>query len=147
MIERPVVTFPPGAAEEASGHKGHGGVLGADFLTRYRVIFDDPGHRMILHSSGAGSTPPPADASGMFLEAEGAKFDIIRVVGVGAESAAADAGIPVGDRILALDGVDAAELGLDGVRAVLCTPGRHVVLDLDRHGERTSRSLRLRSTP
>jgi hypothetical protein len=120
-------------------------LLGADFLRRYRVIFDYPHHQLILEPR----TPPiPAaeyDMSGMFLLAEGADRSRYVVGDLVKGGPADEAGIEVGDELISLDGQPTAAITLGSVRQRLkAGDGRVVRVEVGRKGTRTVHVVTLR---
>lgn len=120
-------------------------LLGADFLRRYRVIFDYAHHQLILEPR----TPPVPvteyDMSGMFLLAEGADRSRY-VVGELVKGGPADeAGIEVGDELIALDGQPTAAITLGSVRQRLkAGAGKMVRVEVGRGGRRITSEMVLR---
>ncbi|HET9003468.1 MAG TPA: aspartyl protease family protein, partial [Gemmatimonadaceae bacterium] len=120
-------------------------LLGADFLRRYRVIFDYAHHQLILEPR----TPPVPvaeyDMSGMFLLAEGADRSRYVVGDLVKGGPADEAGIEVGDELISLDGQPTAAITLGSVRHRLkAGEGRVVRVEVGREGARTMRLVRLR---
>jgi len=74
------------------------------------------------------------------LAARGAKFDSLQVLSVAPDSPAAEAGLAVGDRILAWSGTD-EPLSLLALRRRLASPGERLELAIERAGAR--RTVRL----
>jgi Aspartyl protease len=58
---------------------GLAGIIGGDFLRRFRLTLDYPHHRMVLEETPETRAPFNYDRSGMFLLAEGDDFRTIRV--------------------------------------------------------------------
>ena len=117
------------------------GLLGADFLARFRVTFDYARRRMYLEPRIPVPARTELDMSGLYLVSDRAAHRIV-VQEVRPGSPAESAGVRVGDAIVALDGRATAGLSLAGVRRVLrSTDGRVVRLRLDREG--TSREVAL----
>lgn len=121
-------------------------LLGAGFMSRYRVTFDYAKSRLVLlPRSGSDDGPEPFDASGMFLVAQGEKLDTLRVWQIAGGTPASEAGLEKGDRILTVDGTPAAELGLQRVRAILTgRSGTRVVFVVRRDGATRQVTLTLR---
>ncbi len=136
-----VASFAPPDAGGAHGRTDRSGILGADWLSQFRVFFDYSREQLILEPAGEISGTSEWDASGLFLESEAPEYRNVRVLSVAADSPANAAGVRMGDSILAVDDRPVAELGLDGVRHELRQAGRSVVLELVRDGE--TRTVRL----
>lgn len=110
------------------------GILGGDFMRRFRVWIDYPHHRAILEPTHELNTPFAYDRSGMFLLSEGENYRTIRVRRVAPGSPAADAGVQDGDRIVSIDGRMAKRLGLEQTRVLLREDNRRYRLVLERDG-------------
>ncbi|HET7224627.1 MAG TPA: aspartyl protease family protein [Candidatus Eisenbacteria bacterium] len=119
------------------------GIIGGELLRRCRVTFDYP-HRRLMLERHRGPGAFEYDMSGLFLTAEGDRFDTVMVYGVTSGTPAAEAGVRPGDAILAIDGARAPDLTLERARAMLRTPGAHR-LELERGNER--REIRIEARP
>jgi hypothetical protein len=140
-MDGPVVGLSVGGTLRSAWHDG---LLGAEFLARYRVGFDYAHQRLLL--APQGNPAPQFDRSGMFLVAAGPDLSEVVVRQVLKDGPADVAGLVPGDRILALDGTPAAALRLDGVRARLKEEARATVAISYRRGEETGRAqVRLRA--
>ena len=118
------------------------GLLGAEFLQRYRVTFDYPGKRLILRLRSPAPPNLDFDMSGMFVVAQGDDLREFAVADVAPGSAAASAGMSVGDRIATVDGREAPQMTLSAVRTLLRGPaGRRVVVEALRGGERRTATI------
>jgi hypothetical protein len=117
--------------------RGYDGLLGAEFLRRFRVTFDYPRKRLILRPRVPAPPNLDFDMSGMFIVAEGADLHDLVVADVAPGSAAAAAGVAVGDHIASIDGRDVRSITLGAVRSLLRGPeGGQVVVVLRRGGAR-----------
>jgi hypothetical protein len=114
---------------------GLAGIIGGDFLRRFRMTIDYPHKRLILEETPETYRPFDYDRSGTFLLGEGDDFRTIRVHDVFANSPAADAGVRAGDRIVSVDGRNARRLGLEKVRALFREDNTRYRLVLERNGE------------
>jgi hypothetical protein len=90
------------------------GLLGADFLSRFRVAFDYGHDRLLLTQRSA--IPAPFDRSGLFLVASGSDLSQIVVRSILANSPAARSGLMPGDEIVAVDGTPARAMSLSAIR-------------------------------
>lgn len=144
VVRNVPASLAPPETKGAYARSDRSGVLEADFLNRFRVIFDYARERIILEPRRGVDEPFPFDASGLFLIAEGAEFDRPRIMSVLAGSPAAEAGLQVGDEILSIDGSAAAAHSLDEVRALLETAGATRTLEVEREGQSLRVTLTLR---
>ena len=115
------------------------GLLGAEFLRRFRVTFDYPRKRLILRPRVPAPPNLDFDMSGMFIVAEGADLHDLVVADVAGGSTAALAGVAAGDHIVSIDGRDVRTMTLSAVRSLLRGPvGKQVVVEVQRGAERRS---------
>lgn len=120
---------------------GLAGIIGGDFLRRFRLTLDYPHHRMILEETPETRTPFNYDRSGMFLLAEGDDFRTIRVHRVIAGSPAEASGIREGDRLVSIDGRMARRLGLEESRRLLRENNTRYRLKLERGTTRVATQI------
>jgi hypothetical protein len=121
------------------------GLLGADFLRRYRVIFDYARQRVILEPRTPAMKPAEYDMSGMFLLASGPELRTFVVHDLVKGGPAEQAGLAVGDTIIAIDGGPARSLTLGAVRERLKSgEGRIVPVEVRRRGASMRLDVRLR---
>lgn len=97
------------------------GSIGTGILKRFDVIFDYPGHRMLLQQEPSRDVPDEADRSGLWLGRNGSGFEVFDVV---PNSPAARSGIKKGDIVTAIDGVPTKRLNLFATREELKAPGK-----------------------
>jgi hypothetical protein len=110
------------------------GLLGADFLARFRVTFDYAQRRMYLQPRVPARPRTELDMSGLYLMSDRAARRII-VEEVRLESPARAADVRPGDALVAVDGRPAAALSLAALRRLLRSEdGRAVRLVLARDG-------------
>jgi len=110
------------------------GLLGADFLVRYRVTFEYAQQRMYLEPRLPVAPRAELDMSGLYLTSDrSARRIVVQEVRPG--SPAQSAGVRPGDALVALDGRQTTELSLAAVRRQLRSDdGRVVRLVLGREG-------------
>jgi predicted aspartyl protease len=137
----PTSLAPPGTTG-AYGSAAKSGVLDASSLVDFRVLFDYSHKRVIFEPGAVPESSYRYDASGLFLIAEGERFDRPRVMSVEPSSPAAQAGIEVGDRITRIDGRPVATMTLDEVRELLMAAGTDRRVAFARMGARDSESER-----
>jgi hypothetical protein len=98
------------------------GLLGAEFLSHFRIGFDYARSRLFL--TPVDLRPSRFDGSGLFLAAEGSKLEQIVIREVVPGSPGQKAGLAAGDQILSLEGRPTAAMGLPAARSLLKTGGR-----------------------
>jgi predicted aspartyl protease len=141
-IENPVVDFSTDTAGALSSDR-FAGILGADMLRRFHVVFDYPGQRMILEKNAEFGAPFEFDMSGLRLVAEGKDFSRIKVFHVADKTPAQAAGLQAGDEIRTVDGRKASTFNWETLRAYFQRPGRTVKLEIVRDGKPIAATLTL----
>jgi C-terminal processing protease CtpA/Prc len=89
------------------------GVVGADVLKQFDLTFDHTHRRIIFEKNRNYGTPDTFDRAGLWLGLDGRSFVVIDVIKGGP---AAEAGIKVGDHVLAIDGKRVGQLDLLATR-------------------------------
>lgn len=120
------------------------GLIGAGILSRYRVIFDGPGRRMILEPGPNAEAPLEFDMSGLALMAREGPDGPLMVLRVLEGSPADEAGVRGGDEMVAFEGWRPTGRDRDRVRALLRQDGAERRLRLKRDGEEREVRIRLR---
>jgi Aspartyl protease/PDZ domain len=133
-IARPVIGVV--TSEKSDPAASVGGTLGADILTRFKVILDYPHRRMILEPGPELERPSEADMIGLLFVASGPEFKQLSVHSVTAGSPAERAGLRAGDRILTVDGTPVADVPLERLWRLSFEAGRSVKFGLERAGKR-----------
>lgn len=120
------------------------GVIGAEILRRFRVVFDYSRRQMILEPNRQVSTPDEYDMSGMLLTAEGNDFKTLKVRQLIEDSPATAAGVREGDLIAAVNGTATSKLSLEQIRRMFKMNGKSYLLSIKRGSERVQIRMRLR---
>ncbi len=141
-LENPVVTFSGDKAGALSSDQ-FAGILGADILRRFHVVFDYPGGRMFLEKNADFGAPFEFDMSGLRLTAEGKDLNVIKVFYVADKTPARAAGLQAGDEIRTIDGRKASTFNWETLRAYLQRDGQTVKLEVMRDGKTITISLTL----
>jgi membrane-associated protease RseP (regulator of RpoE activity) len=120
------------------------GNIGAGVLKRFYVTFDYMHQEMVLAPNRSASEPDVFDRAGMWINLD--KRGGFEVVDVYRGSAAAQAGLKKGDRIVAVDGRPATDIGLPELRLELRTlpVGTKKSMTVESAGKRTTHTLTLR---
>ena len=126
-IDRPLARFSE-ATRGSEAESKYEGLIGGEILRRFRIIFDYSHGTMIVEPNSNLLEPYDADMSGLTLPGGGTDFRIAVVDGVDAGSAAAEAGIQVGDVIEKIDGQNTASMTLEEVRRWLKQDGAKLVI-------------------
>jgi hypothetical protein len=115
------------------------GTLGGAILSRFTVVFDFPNEKIYLKRNGNFKDPFHYNVSGLTIRStgKGLKLDEFEIVEVREGSAGARAGLEIGDKITAINGVDSEGLSLGHIMARLSQkPGRKVRMEVYRNGKR-----------
>ncbi len=121
------------------------GILGGEILRRFTVVFDYAGGWLGLAKNDSYAEPYELDLAGLFLTADREQRDRFHVADAIRGGAAYDAGVRVGDRVLAVDGQPVAELGLERVRQSFRSGlGQQRVLLTERRRKLIERRMELR---
>lgn len=142
-LNQPVVGFSQAKAG-ALAQSEFAGILGAEILRRFRVIFDFSRERMILEPKDALSQPFRYDASGIRLRSTGVDFHDFVVAGVVEDSPAAQAKLQEGDRLIEIGGRPAKTLSLGEILDILKHDGSTTILKIQRGTQLVEVSLELR---
>lgn len=142
-IEKPPVTFSQGT-EGLMAAKDHAGLIGAEFLERFTVVFDNRSKRLWLTPNLTYADPARYDQSGLRIRAEGPAFHKFVVRRIVPQSPAAEAGIEPGDLIESIDNHPTEEMTLTEVRNMFCRPKENVSVKIVRGNEKLQVVLRLR---
>ena len=123
---------------------GDAGTIGGEIFRRFKVIFDYSRGRMILEKNSQFSEPYKYDASGLFLAAEGANFESVKVLRVVEHTPAAMVGLREGDVILRIDNKEAKTFSLEQLRRIFMQQGRtyHLAVKRNRSVIKTKITLR-----
>jgi C-terminal processing protease CtpA/Prc len=131
LVTNPVVTVTPDA-EGAGVSGGTVGLLGGEVLRRFRVTVDYSRSRIILEPNAQLDAPMEFDMSGMSLAAVSSDPSMFSVRTLIETSPAADAGVAVGDLLMAIDGTPVRAVTLNDIRQRFKVPGRRFALTLKR---------------
>lgn len=120
------------------------GVVGAEILRRFKVIFDYSRRQMILEPNRYISVPEEYDMSGMLLIAEGTDSKTFKARRTIENSPAILAGLREGDIISAVDGKPASKFTLEQVRQMFKRKGRSYLLTVERGEQKIQTTIRLK---
>jgi aspartyl protease/PDZ domain-containing protein len=122
----------------------YAGVLGAEILRKFKLVFDYPRGRLFLEPNAYYADPTEYDMSGIRFRAEGNDLRTFRVFQVLKDSPAAAAGIREGDLLDTIDGVPASGYSLDDIYQALKQQGRNYQLRIKRGRETLSANIKMR---
>jgi hypothetical protein len=103
------------------------GNVGAGVLKRFNIIFDYGRQRLIFEPNGNYGKPDTFDRAGLWVNSVDGALEVMDVI---AGAPAAEAGLKVGDLILAIDGRPAGEIAIPALRQRVRSdpPGTRVLL-------------------
>jgi hypothetical protein len=125
-VQSPPITFAQDT-ESLMASQDYAGLVGAEVLERFTVVFDNPGKRIWLTPNRNYAEPAEHDESGLRIAAEGLGFHRFVVRRIVSGSPAAEAGIQPGDVIESIDNSSAEEMTLTEMRSRLCQPKLHAI--------------------
>jgi S1-C subfamily serine protease len=119
------------------------GLIGPDVLSQFDVTFDYARSRVILEKNANYGRRDSYDRAGAWMGQQGSSFTVVDVIAGGP---ADEAGVRVGDTILAIDGRGTDRLSLPDVREQMRrrAAGERVKLLLESHGKRRTVVVTLR---
>ena len=141
-VKNPPITF----AQDVEGlmaSKDYAGLIGAEFLERFTVVFDSPGQRILLTPNRSYGDPAEYDQSGLRIRADVPKYHRFVVTRIVPQSAAVEAGIEAGDVIESIDNLTAQDLTLTEIRSMLRRPKARYTIGIVRGNKRLRIAIRL----
>jgi hypothetical protein len=142
-LKDPPITF----AQDVEGlmaSKDYAGLIGAEFLERFTVVFDSPGKRILLTPNKSYADAAEYDQSGLRIHADGPEHNRFVVTRIVAQSPAAEAGIEAGDIVESLNDLRAQNLTLTEIRSMLRRPEAHYSIGILRGSTQLRIAIRLR---
>ena len=109
------------------------------------MIVDYAHNRLTLEPNEHLNDPFDYDASGLLLAAIGDDFRTFVIRGIIPQSAASEAGLAKGDRIIALDGEPAKDFALWQLQDRLKKSGDAVAISIERGDDTLEKTLALRA--
>jgi len=121
------------------------GIIGADILYRFTVVFDYEKKIIALKKNSNFDHPFEYDMSGIYPIAAGPGLNIFKIHRIVKDSPAEAAGLKPGDIITAIDSQDTTAMTLEQIKQVLKSePGRKLNLRISRGGKILQISLTLK---
>lgn len=118
------------------------GMIGTGFLRRFKATFDYAHERLWLEPNGRPQTGQDFDASGLELRPTADRE--YAIVAVSPDSAAAEAGLAVGDVLKEIDGHRASAITFGEIQRLLSRPDATCSVSIESRGKRRTASLHLR---
>lgn len=147
FVARDATAGLPDAGTEKILAFSEDGVVGNQMLARIGVIFDYARDRIILARPDMRADDCPYDMSGIYFTTNGPSLEGVRVTDVAIDSPASEAGVRIGDEILAVDGRTVAQFTLWEIREALTVAGARRELLLRRGVDSLAITLLLRPLP
>ena len=142
LIKNPEAVFSR-AADGAFASAESQGNIGALILEKFKIILDYKNNRVILEPNARFDDPIDYNRSGLVLESVGENYQTFKIKAVAEDSPASDAGLRVGDTLIAIDGQQVSELSLSELRfKVQRAKARELLVERD--GARLKVPLKLR---
>jgi hypothetical protein len=121
------------------------GIIGADILYRFTVVFDYEKKIIALKKNSNFDQPFEYDMSGIYPIADGPGLNIFKIHRIVKDSPAEAAGLKPGDIITAIDSQDTTAMTLEQIKQVLKSePGKKLNLRISRKGKILQISLTLK---
>jgi hypothetical protein len=122
-IKNPVASFSE-ASSGIQAQNDFAGIIGAEILRRFTVVFDYPQRRMFLQPNAHFDEPYDFDMSGLYVTAEGKDFRTFKIFKVTPNSPGDAAGLREGDQIWAISNQPATKLTLEQIRQMFRQEGK-----------------------
>jgi len=146
VLKDVLVSFPDSMAiAQLEAVSGRNGSLGSEILKRFYVVLDFPGRRVLLSPNQSFSEKFHHDMSGIEIFARTPDQPVFLVSRVHEGSSAFEAGVSVGDQILRINNIPAAELTMDKIYQNLFGPhGKKIRMQILRENEKIKLSFPLK---
>lgn len=142
VVRNVLATFPIKEHQDPGGKKMGNGNLGNGLLQRFNVAFDYVNGRMLLTPNKGFDRPFEWDMSGLYVQPDADAA--LRVVDVIENSAAARAGLAVGDLVTRVNGREVSAGDLPEIRQQLRRDGETVTITALRDGKAIDATLTLK---
>lgn len=142
-LEQPIVTM----SKDETGLQAtdaYDGILGAEFLKRFKLYLDYSHQRIFLEPNGTFDEPFEFDTSGLVVIANGPELRSFRVHRILEGSPAEEAGIRAGDEIVRVDDQPVSKITLETLRSRLVAPGEHRDIEVQRSGKKLRARVTMR---
>jgi PDZ domain-containing protein/aspartyl protease len=142
-----IKNFPITFAQDGEGlmaSKDYAGLVGAEFLKRFTVVFNNPGKQILLTPNQSYRDAAEYDESGLKIRAEAPNFHRFIVTRIVPQSPAVEAGIEPDDVIESIDHRSSQEMTLTEVRSMLRRPNARCTIGVLRGSSHLQVVLQLR---
>jgi predicted aspartyl protease len=118
------------------------GAIGGELLRRFKAVFNFPMGKMYLKKNQSFSRKFNYNLSGLTFKAKGSRLRRYEITDVRKGSSGETAGIQIGDELVSIDGVPAAQYDLNSINSVFdVRPGRKLRIELMRGGKTFTKKL------
>lgn len=122
------------------------GAIGGEILSRFKVTFDFPREYVYLKKNSSFKKKFYYNMSGLTMKAKGSRLQHFEITDVRVKSPAEEAGIKPGDLVVMINGLFTSDMDLNQLNAFFnVKPGKKIILELDRDGQRLRKEFRLTS--
>lgn len=142
-IENPVVDFSQDA-KGALATDAYSGIIGAEILCRFNVVFDYARKQVFLEKNAHFDRPFEFDMSGIRIISEGENFRTHKIFRLIDNSPAATAGLKEGDEIVKIDGRSSSEFTQEELKKFLIQEGKNIILTIRRNSDLLSVTFKLK---
>lgn len=147
-INDPIANFPDPKSQQDTLIKKdinlRNGALGGEVLSRFNIIFNFPQEEIYFKKNGSFKRPSNYDMSGITIKAKGSQLRTYEVSELRKGSPAEQAGVMVGDIIIAVNGFMLNRIELNQVNGFFNKKeGKRVRLLVERKGKRQRIEFRL----
>jgi len=129
VFKNPVMGFSTDKGGYYSNHN-FGGIIGADFLSRFKVIFDYQGERIILEENKNFNDPFVYDKSGIVLRAEGSNLNEYFIHFIVKDSPAEISGLEPEDQIIRINDIHTSKYSFQEIKQIFKKDGELSLLIL-----------------
>lgn len=120
------------------------GAVGGELLRRFTVVFNFPLEKMYVKKNVNFSKKFNYNLSGMTFKAKGVRLRRFEITDVRKGSGADVAGIQVGDELISINGIAAAEFNLNALNSAFdLRPGKRIRLEILREGKTLKKKMTL----
>lgn len=150
IVFEEVITAYPDEKSVRHVQKGtnRNGSVGGEILKRFRVVFDYQGEKIYLKKNSSYTASFDYNKTGMLIKAKGKKHNQFIIDHIDEDSAAAEAGLEVGDQLIQIQQYNPTDLTLGQIYEVFngTKTGKSIRLKIKRKGSFQRVKLILKST-
>ncbi len=142
VFRRPIIDIT-GAKGGTLAKSDIAGIIGGEFMHRFRLIYDCPHNTLYLEPTSRLQAPFENEMAGLRWLMSGPALNHFRVRSVIPDSPAAKAGLQPGDTLVSIDGKPADSFDKQSLREYMRRVGRKITLVLNRDGHNTTVTITL----